>query len=76
MKQIENFVKLGNIKKSDHLRNSNRARDLLTHKFSFNSLELQLWTWNILYPSVICYAPGVSTRTFRPNVMEKNFKEF
>ena len=44
--------------------------------FFFNSLELQLWAWNILYSSAICYAPGISARTFRPNVMEKNFKEF
>lgn len=70
------IINLEIVLKSDHLRNSNRTTNLLTHRFSFNSLELQLWAWNILYSSVICYAPGVSTRTFRPHVMEKNFKEF
>lgn len=76
MKQINrNFVKLGNIKKVIILGILIEPQ-IYYPRFFFNSLELQLWAWNILYSSVVCYAPGVSTRTFRPNVMEKNFKEF
>lgn len=37
--------------------------------------DLQLWTWDILYSSAVCYAASVPAGTLRSNALEENTEE-